>query len=80
MDKVRARSELFKTAEFVPHKNTDIHDDISEIADPLMTKSPNTTSEAIMNHSNLQYDEIRVGNKGACLNYNLIGICRNTKC
>ena len=29
----RARAELFKPEEFVPHRNTDIHEDISGIAD-----------------------------------------------
>ena len=71
---------MFKTSEFVTHRNTDIHDDISGIADPLMTKFPKTTAESITNHAKLRYDEIRVGNKGSCLNYNLILICHNANC
>ena len=39
-----------------------------------------TTSEALMNHANLRVDEIRVGNKGACLNYNLLDICNEANC
>ena len=33
-----------------------------------------------MNHSNLRYDEKRVGNKGVCLNYNILGICNEENC
>ena len=61
-------------ADFLPYRNTDIREDISGISDPLMTEFSKTTVEAFMNHANFQYDEIRVGNKGACLNYTLLGI------
>ena len=33
-----------------------------------------------MNYSNLWYDEIRVGNKGECLNYNLLGVWNDANC
>jgi hypothetical protein len=33
-----------------------------------------------MSHSNLRYDDIRVGNKGVCLNFNLLGICNDPNC
>ena len=33
-----------------------------------------------MSHANLRYAAIRVGNKGACLNFNLLGICSDTNC
>ena len=80
MDGGQSISELFKPEYFVLHRNTYIHDDISGIIDPWMTESPNTTAEAIMDHANLQYDEIRVVNKGVCLNYNLLGICNDANC
>ena len=80
MDRSRVRSDFFKPAEFLPHINSYIHDDISGIVDPLMTEFPNTTEEAIMNRSNFQYDDIRVGNKGAHLNYNLVGIYNDYNC
>jgi hypothetical protein len=33
-----------------------------------------------MAHGDLRYDGIRIGNKGACLNYNLLGICKDQTC
>ena len=33
-----------------------------------------------MNYSNLWYDEIRVGNKGGFLNYNLLGVWNDANC
>ena len=63
VDGGQARSYFFKPAEFVPHRNIYIHDGISVIANPLMNKSPKTTSESLMNHANLMHDDIRVGKK-----------------
>jgi hypothetical protein len=45
-----------------------------------MDKFPTATAEALMSHTNLRYEDIRVGNKGACLNFNLLGICSNPNC
>jgi hypothetical protein len=64
---------LFRPADWVMPKNSTISDDISVITQPLMTKFPNSTADAIMAHSDLRYEDIRIGNKGACLNYNLLG-------
>jgi hypothetical protein len=33
-----------------------------------------------MAHANIRYNNIWVGNKGACLNYNLLGACANKSC
>jgi hypothetical protein len=46
-----------------------------------MVKFPKVTAEALMSHSNLKYKDIQVGNKGACLNFNLLlGICNDPNC
>jgi hypothetical protein len=71
---------MFRPAEWVTPKNPSVADDISVITGPLMTQFPNATAEAIMAHSDLRYDDIRVGNKGACLNYNLLGLCSDRSC
>jgi hypothetical protein len=34
----------------------------------------------IMSHGSLKYDDVRVGNKGACLNYNMLGVCNDKAC
>jgi hypothetical protein len=34
----------------------------------------------IMSHGSLKYEDIRVGNKGACLNFNLLGVCNDKSC
>ena len=61
----------FAPAEYVSHKNTSIADDIRAITMPLIEKFPNATMKALMAHGDLRYDDIRIGNKGACPNYNL---------
>jgi hypothetical protein len=71
---------MFRPAEWVTQKNPSVSDDISAVTMPLIEKFPNATTEALMAHSDLRYDEIRVGNKGACLNYNLFGVCRDKSC
>ena len=76
----RSGPDLFKPADYVPHKNNAVPDDISMLTDPLMAKFPKATAEALMSHANLKYDDIRVGNKGACLNFNLLGICNDPNC
>jgi hypothetical protein len=73
-------ASMFRPAEWVSPKNPGISDDISAITMPLMDKFPNATTEALMAHGDLKYDDIRVGNKGACLNYNLFGICKDKAC
>jgi hypothetical protein len=47
---------------------------------PLMEKFPKVTANALMSHGSLNFEDIRIGNKGACLNYNLLGICTDAKC
>ena len=47
---------------------------------PLLQKFPKATAEALMAHGDLRYDDIRIGNKGPCLNYNLLGICKDRTC
>jgi hypothetical protein len=64
----------------VAAKNTSVPDDISAIMMPLVQKYPKITANALMSHSLLTYEDIHVGNKGACLNYNLVGLCSDPKC
>jgi hypothetical protein len=71
---------LFRPAEYISHKNSSISDDISAITTPLVEKFPYATTEALMAHGDLRYDDIRIGNKGACLNYNLFGVCKDKTC
>jgi hypothetical protein len=72
--------DMFRPADYVPHRNKEVPDDISLLTTPLMDKFPTATTEALMSHGNLKYEDIRVGNKGACLNYNLLGICKDPNC
>ena len=65
---------LFRPADWVTPKNPNVADDISAITMPLLSKFPHATTKALMAHGDLRYDDIRIGNKGACLNYNLLGI------
>jgi hypothetical protein len=71
---------LFRPTKYVSHKNSSIADDISAITTPLVETFPHATTEALMTHGDLQYDDIRIGNKGACLNYNLFGVCKDKAC
>ena len=71
---------LFKPVDWVSPKNASVSDDISAVTMPLLDKFPNATTEALMAHGDLRYDDIRVGNKGACLNYNLFGACKDRTC
>jgi hypothetical protein len=70
---------LCRLAKYVNHKSTNIADDISAIAMPLVEKFPNATMEARMAHGDLRYDDICIGSKGTGLNYNLVGACSD-KC
>ena len=72
--------DLFRPADYVPHRNAEVPDDISLLTSPLMDKFPKTTAEALMSHSSLRYEDIRAGNKGAYLNFNLLGICNDPSC
>jgi hypothetical protein len=71
---------MFRPAEWVMPKNANISDDISVLTGPMMLKFPNAMADALMAHADLRYDDIRVGNKGACLNYNLLGQCPDKAC
>jgi hypothetical protein len=73
-------TDMFKPADFVSPKNTSVPDDISAITGPMMEKFPSVTTGALMSHGQLNFEDIRVGNKGACLNYNLLGVCTDAKC
>jgi hypothetical protein len=69
---------LFRPADFVSPKNASIPNDISAIT--LMEKFPKVTANALMSHGSLNFENICVGNKGACLDYNLLSICTDSKC
>ena len=45
-----------------------------------MGKFPNATANSLMSHGQLAFEDIRIGNKGACLNYNLLGSCTDRTC
>jgi hypothetical protein len=72
--------DMFRPADYVPYQNKELSDNISVLTNPLMTKFLKVMTGALMTHSSLKYEDIRVGNKGACLNFNLLGICSNEKC
>ncbi len=75
-----SNDQLFKPADRVTPKNNSVADDISALTMPSLEKFPHATAEALMAHSDLRYDDIRIGNKGACLNYNILGICKDRSC
>ena len=66
---------MFKPADYVLHHNSEFPEDISVLTDPIMEKFPTETAELLMSHYTLRYEDIRVGNKGACLIFYLLGIC-----
>ena len=76
----RASTDIFEPTDYVPHRNTEVPYDISFLTDLLMEIFPKATEESLMSHANLRYADIRVGNKGACLNFNLLGICSDPNC
>jgi hypothetical protein len=76
----RGSENMFQEAANVPHTHTDIPDEISTITMPLMERFPKATMASVMAHSDLKYEDIRVGNKGACLNLNLLGVCADSGC
>ena len=45
-----------------------------------MLKLIKATTESLMSHSNLRYENIKVGNKVLCLNFNLLGLCSDPHC
>jgi hypothetical protein len=72
--------DLFKPVSFVSTKNTSVPDYISAITMPLEQKHPQITANALRSHGALTFKDIHVGNKGSCLNYNLLGVCLDPKC
>jgi hypothetical protein len=73
-------NRMFRSADWVMPTNTAVSDDISVITQPMISKFPNATADALMAHSDLHYKDIWAGNKGACLNYNLLGQCSDKGC
>jgi hypothetical protein len=71
---------MFRPADWVVPQNASIPDDVSAITLPLLDTFPKATMNDIMSHGSLKYEDIRVGNKGACLNFNLLGVCNNKSC
>ena len=61
-------TDIFIQAKYIPYKSTEVPDDISVLTDPLMTKFLKVAVQALMIHANLEYEDIRVVNNGACLN------------
>ena len=50
------------------------------LTNPLMYKISKVTAQSLMSYANLKYEDIRVGNNGAFLNYNVLGICCVPNC
>lgn len=71
---------MFRPASHIPQINGNIPDEISTLTNPLLEKYPKVTMAAVMSFADLKYEDIRVGNKGACLNLNLLGICHDSGC
>ena len=70
-----ASTNIFRLENYVPYWNTEVPDDISVLTNLIMENFPKETAKSLLNHVNLKYEDIRVGNNGVCLNYNLLGIC-----
>jgi hypothetical protein len=75
-----SKSGMFNPADWGVPKNASIPDDISAITSPLLEKSPQTTMNDIMSHGSLRYEYICMGNKGVCLNFNMLGVCNDKSC
>jgi hypothetical protein len=71
---------MFRPADYVAYQNKELLDNISVLTNALMTKFPKVRTDPLMTHSSLKYEDIRVSNKGGCLNFNLMGICSDSKC
>jgi hypothetical protein len=76
----RSNGDMFRPADFIAAENLEIPDDISTLTGSLLDKYPSVTAEQIMSFGALKYDDLRVGQRGACLNQNLLGRCSNPKC
>jgi hypothetical protein len=70
---------MFRPASHIP-QTQNIPDEISTITSPLLVKYPKVNMSEVMAFSDLKYEDIRVGNKGACLNLNLLGVCHDSGC
>jgi hypothetical protein len=71
---------MFRPALHIPQVCGNIPDEISTLTTPLLEKYPKMTMASVMSFANLKYKDIRVGNKGACLNLKLLGICHGSGC
>jgi hypothetical protein len=76
----KSNGDMFRLADFIASKNMDIPDNISTLTGSLLHKYPSVTAKQIMSSGTLKYDNLRVGQRGACLNQNLLGRCSNPKC
>jgi hypothetical protein len=77
---ISSAETLFRPAQYVTQRDANVVDDISAVTMPLIEKFPNATAQELMAHGDLRYKDIRVSNKGACLNYNLLGMCSDQAC
>jgi hypothetical protein len=76
----KGNGDMFRPADFIAAENLHIPDDISTITGSLLDKHPSVTAEQIMSFGALKYDDLRVGQRGACLNQNLLGRCDSPAC
>ena len=73
-------TDIFRPANYLPYWKTEVPDYISGITNPLIAKFLKAAAQSLMIHVRLKYEDIRVVNNGACLNYNLFCICSDPNC
>ena len=59
-----------------------VHPLIEKVTQPLKKQYPQLSIGALMNAVNppVKYTDLKIGAKGTCLEMNLFGACRNTRC
>jgi hypothetical protein len=77
----KPQDDLFPGAKpaFVPATNNCVPDDISAITGPFMDKFPDGTVGDLL-HGGAKFEDLRMGKKRTCMNYNLLGICADPTC
>jgi hypothetical protein len=73
--------DLFPGAkpDYVPVTNDSVPDDISAITGPLMEKFPDANVGDLL-RGGAKFEDLRMGKRGTCMNYNLLGVCSEPDC
>jgi hypothetical protein len=73
--------DLFPGAkpDHVPMTNDSVADDISAITGPLTEKFPDATVGELL-RGGAKFKDLRMGKRGTCMNYNLLGVCSEPDC